>query len=377
MMQAKMKAILWLWLLKSLNPCLAGRGSFWDGDCHGGTSTFARLGRFHLTTGASWKKKRISKSYLQESYGLELTPAIQKSQNRDDSIWGVNRPVSLRVRRSSKSDQQTTAEEKTSSELTVSISSPIIPAEAWEEMTGEEFEDPNIVDRLARSGFDMCTQEGSNNQFIDFTPHKDTEKLLRDQDMMSVLDQGEVLVYVGKSKKEGQGSHLPIIKTKSILPLSAEEMADVLMDSSRVKIYNKLSLGREDVRLLGENTKIVRNLTKPPVAKSKMVSVTLMHSQQLQEEEQKRLGDDCKEGYLVVSRAVPGMIDEDLADLPRNDILLGVNLLQDISPNECLMTAVTHVYSPALPTMLARSMGVSSAINFVKDIRRAFSPVAN
>jgi hypothetical protein len=79
---------------------------------------------------------------------------------------------------------------------------------------------------------------------------------------------------------------------------------------------------------------------------------------------------------LVVSRAVPGMIEEELAELPRNDILLGVNLLQDLGPNECLMTAVTHVYSPVLPTMLARGMGVSSAINFIKDIRKVCEPVA-
>jgi hypothetical protein len=78
-----------------------------------------------------------------------------------------------------------------------------------------------------------------------------------------------------------------------------------------------------------------------------------------------------KDSYLVVSRAVPGMIDDELKDLPRNDILLGVNLLEDIGPDECIMTAVTHVYSPALPTMLAKSMGVSSAINFVKDIRKS------
>jgi hypothetical protein len=112
-------------------------------------------------------------------------------------------------------------------------------------------------------------------------------------------------------------------------------------------------------------------LTQPPVAKSKMVTVTLMHSRRLTDMDPLPANTPYKQGYLVVSRAVPGMIDEDLADLPRNDILLGVNLLQEISPNECLMTSVTHVYSPVLPTMLARSMGIKSAVDFVRDIRKS------
>eukprot|EP00536_Pseudo-nitzschia_multiseries_P003458 jgi/Psemu1/301972/fgenesh1_kg.53_\ len=142
-------------------------------------------------------------------------------------------------------------------------------------------------------------------------------------------------------------------------------MADLLMDSSKVKIYNKMSVGRTDLRNLGEGTKVVCNLTKPPIAKSNMLSCTLMHSRRLVAE-----GGEAP-SYVVVSRALPGMVEDHQKDLPRNDILLGFNLLEDRGPNECLMTAVTHVYSPALPTMLAKKMGVSSAVNFVKDVRNS------
>merc|ERR1719333_1402793 len=118
------------------------------------------------------------------------------------------------------------------------------------------------------------------------------------------------MVYIGKAKVEGHGSNLPLIKTKSLLPLAAEEMADLLMDSSRVKIYNKLSVGRNDVQTLGPSTKIVCNLTKPLIAKSNMVSCTMMHSQKLK--------DDSND-YFVVSRATPGMVGDDIKELPRND----------------------------------------------------------
>jgi hypothetical protein len=291
-------------------------------------------------------------------------------------------------RRSSSSEPDDNKEEEEDKKrllLSIKLTQPIIPDSTLDEVTGDEFADPATVDRLARTGLFMATNHPSN-EWIEWKAHKDTEKILKEhnKDVMTALEHQEgqnILVYIGTPKVEGYGSQLPLIKTKSILPLSAQEMAELLMDSERVPIYNKMSLGRKDLRIFNESTKIVRNLTKPPIAKTQMVSVTLMHSRELTTEDQAMITDgnndiNHKEGYLVVSRAVPGMIEEELAELPRNDILLGVNLLQDLGPNECLMTAVTHVYSPVLPTMLARGMGVSSAINFIKDIRKVCEPVA-
>ena len=162
-----------------------------------------------------------------------------------------------------------------------------------------------------------------------------------------------------------------MVRTQSILPLSASDMADLLLDSSKVQIYNKMSLGREDIRIFSKDTKIVCNLTKPPVAKSRMVSVTFMHKEELLPPQNSH---DPRPSYLVVTRAVPSLVDPSLSDLPRNDILLGINLLEPVpggNDDACQMTAITHVYSPALPMILAKSMGVSSAVNFVKDIRKS------
>jgi len=247
------------------------------------------------------------------------------------------------------------------------ITSPIVPLSIdFDDQTGDEFADAETMDLLVESGLEMATAD--KNDWIEWKEHSSTKRLLEENnnDEMAILEQGEVLVYVGRAKKEGHGSKLPIIKTKSILPLSAQEMADLLMDSSKVKIYNKLSLGRKDLKTLAEGTKVVCNLTKPPIAKSNMVSCTLMHSRQI----------DANK-HFVVSRAAPGTIGADMADLARNDILLGINLLEDRGPNECVMTAVTHVYSPALPTILAKKLGVSSAINFVKDIRASCKGVGS
>lgn len=314
-------------------------------------------------------------------------------QNRpilEDSM--VTKPVSLKGtwrRRGEVVDDELTSESTTSTVTTepptiskkehaIQLTRPLIPQDAFDATTGLEFSDPAMVEALVQSGLEMCTSQGDESSFVEWFSHPNTDKVLEEHSNspMLAMEEGHVLVYVGRSKQQQGivGSHLPIIKTQSILPLSAKEMAEVLMDSSKVKIYNKMSLGRKDVKIFNAKTKIVRNLTQPPMASSKMVSVTLMHSRALtNKDHMPTIGSSTPtSGYIVVSRAVPGMVDEDLKDLTRNDILLGVNLLQDVGTNECLMTAVTHVYSPALPSMLAQSMGVSSAVNFVRDIRAAF-----
>ena len=262
--------------------------------------------------------------------------------------------------------------------LVEGVTYPFVPTKIWENLRGDEFDHPDAMPKLAKTGLFLATQVGPNNPYVDWKPTKETERTLEESgSVLTALDQGKILVYVGKPKSTNEGHigcHLPMIKTQSIIPLSSEEMAELLMDSSRVKLYNKLSLGRTDLRRLNDTTKIVRNLTKPPIASSNMISVTLMHSRPLGDDDQQLLQDSpYKSGHLVVSRAVPAAIEKEYADLPRNDILLGMNLLQDINPNECLMTAVTHVFSPSLPTMLAARLGVSSAMNFVKDIRAAVS----
>lgn len=393
MIQDRFKTVFWLFLFKSLQPCLGG-GRKWSTEnwhaCHYTRRGKISLADHELSWGLNkpWGSRRKAHNKYNDSsppqtinpddcHGLNLPSLFQADHLR------TTRHVALRRRkgpRAAARKKDTDVEPKSSFDETIpdtdysaQLSVPLIPTDAWEAMTGIEFEDESLVDALAKSGLEMCTQD--ENSYIEWRQHKDTEKILQEMDRMEALQEGNVLVDVGKAKKEAFGSQLPIIRTQSILPMSAKDMADLLMDSDRVKIYNKMSLGRKDIRIYNERTKIVQNLTQPPVSKSKMISVTLMHARALDEDDKTMLNSPYTDGYLVVSRAVPGMVEEEFSECPRNDILLGANLLQDIGPNECIMTAVTHVYSPALPTMLARSMGVSSAISFVRDVRGVCEPV--
>ena len=126
----------------------------------------------------------------------------------------------------------------------------------------------------------------------------------------------------GTMDDDVDGSELPIIKTVSVIRKSPKYLAELLMDSSRLKLYNKMSLGRTDVRVFqsgidtvggpfgdGES-KVVRNLSRPPLVSGIIEFVTCMHGRRLRPEDDGVLGgddgDDSGDGYIVVSRAVLG-----------------------------------------------------------------------
>jgi hypothetical protein len=105
-----------------------------------------------------------------------------------------------------------------------------------------------------------------------------------------------------------------------------------------------------------------------------------MHARKLRPEDTKLIPytsetNEPIEGYIVVSRAVTGgkwtPSSNSNENYVRNEILLGVNLLKAIpgEPDKTELTAVTHVYSPMIPLMLAKNAGMKGAVDFVRDIR--------
>lgn len=250
------------------------------------------------------------------------------------------------------------------------VSKPFVPKAIWDRLRGVEFDEPSVVEDLVASGLSMTASDGgtaSDNEWITWKAHAKNEPA-------SNTDVDNVRVHVGRCSKSDAddyyGANLPMIRTEAIIEnMKPSEMAELLLDSSRVKIYNKMSIGRTDLREISCDkgiAKIVRNLTQPPVTSKKIESTTFMHA--------RRLNDEGT--YLVVSRAVclpnndttNGSSDD--KENGKSEILLGVNLLEPYDGDRSLkMTSVTHVYAPSLPAMIAARVGVNSAISFVKDIR--------
>ena len=186
------------------------------------------------------------------------------------------------------------------------VTLPLIPKSQWTSFTGQEFFYPEPYNGLVDTGVCMASNTLSS-EYVTWSGDKKTEKFIKDymtnddgggeekkKSWYDALDSSqEVLVWSGKfissNNEEYYGSELPIIKTTSIIHKSPKYLAELLMDSTKVKAYNKMSLGRDDVHVFqsGVDTsredgklgvdgecKIVRNLTRPPMVNSNLEFVS-------------------------------------------------------------------------------------------------------
>jgi hypothetical protein len=79
-------------------------------------------------------------------------------------------------------------------------------------------------------------------------------------------------------------------------------------------------------------------------------------------------------GYVVVSRAIAHAEDVEAVEDPKvilSEMLLGLNIIRSVDgeSDRCILISLTHLRSPVIPMMMAKRLGMSSAVNFINDIR--------
>lgn len=189
----------------------------------------------------------------------------------------------------------------------------------------------------------------------------------------------DVLVWSTKCTRPGHGAEFPVVKARGLINASAKDVVDLLRDSSKVRHYNKSSLGRKDKFVLSNNvdseTKIMSSLTKPPIVRKPLECVTLFYSRQLTVEDNVELDGA---GYITVGRSVwENEHGRTNSSTTRCEILLSVNLLREIKTisgeKVCELTIVTHAVSPAgIPLFIGKQAALVAADAFIRDIRAVF-----
>ena len=190
----------------------------------------------------------------------------------------------------------------------------------------------------------------------------------------------DVLVWSTKCVRD-LGAEYPVVKARGLINASAEEVVDLLRDSSKVSTYNKSSLGRKDKIILKRNfdseAKIMSSLTKPPIVRKPLECVTLFFSRKLTENDDIELDGA---GYITVGRSVweneDGTIESNSSST-RCEIILSVNVVRDITTTSgqkvCELTIVTHAVSPAgIPLFIGKKAALATADSYIKDIRAVF-----
>mmetsp|Transcript_3761 Transcript_3761/g.7190 ORF Transcript_3761/g.7190 Transcript_3761/m.7190 type:complete len:680 (-) Transcript_3761:905-2944(-) len=245
----------------------------------------------------------------------------------------------------------------------------------------------HALNALMKLALKYATDESSR-----WTPDRGTENIISkrpisDQNWHYATD-SDIFVWYGKLDTSYK-SELPVIKARAMIRTSARNLLELLVDSSKVKQYNKMSLGREDKAFIKQGletnnglikgeAKIVRSLSNVPMIRKKLELISLLYARQLDE------NTDGVKGYIIVNRSV--WEDENRAPTEdgdggtasdcnyiRSEILLGVNLIRDIGQyNKCEITTVSHFYTPGTPTFGARQFGMKAASNFLRDLQNHF-----
>ena len=241
---------------------------------------------------------------------------------------------------------------------------------------------PLAVSALAKTGlnttFDqnMWNPESKTAKLVKMPEHAwhacswEKDGLVQLPPGMTAASEKEVLVWSGNFTHGRYGSDLPAVRSAALINMPAEALMDLLVDSNRVKEYNKMSLGRTDLLVLqneldggafGGITKVMRSETRPPMVRKTLSFTSILHVRKL----------DDESGFKLVSRAVTSPVDSSLAGNLQSEILLSVNIIKKVegNPGQCMMIAVNHIRSPMVPMMIAKRIGLAAAVNFINDLR--------
>ena len=273
--------------------------------------------------------------------------------------------------------------------------SPGAPADTDGDFFFIDHDIPLVMEQLFKLGYDVVTDESER-----FEPTRETRRLLQQQQRKQVAmmqpivnwpiypwyavdDSDDVYVWTGGVPHRGFGHDWPVVKARTLIRAAPRAVLDVLLDSSQIKKYNKMSQGREDVLILQEgvetiseesqygfagDARIMRALNKPRLFPKTIEMLSLWYSQQLK---------NAPGSYMTVSRSVwedelgHGSNASNDKTMLRSEMLLGVTLLRPC-PYGCEITTITHVFSPGVPEIMAKRSTPGSAANLLRDIQSLF-----
>jgi tRNA(Ser,Leu) C12 N-acetylase TAN1 len=207
----------------------------------------------------------------------------------------------------------------------------------------------------------------------------------------------EVFIWSGQFRSKAMdtyGHKIPLLKGRGIVPnMTPRQLVDLLLDSSKVQLYNKFSNGRKDIcifenHLDGKVTKIVENQTQIPFSSKVIKILTFLHARPIDE-------GGGNDEFIVVSRSVEMALtsDDSLHDTKqdtrarteecvafpgeRNEVMWGINILRTVPGyrNKVDLTTMTQANSSTVPGFLVQKVGLMCVNDFFKLVRKVPLPM--
>lgn len=280
---------------------------------------------------------------------------------------------------------QSDSEEKVESNAFMRVHDFNLGSSTASDSPGFLFVDDNlkpIVENLAKLGLDHIRDESDR-----FKATRDTKKTLSKYEEKGIptntVNGKDVLVWMGDCGHKNHGCKWPVVKARGLINTSPKELAEFMLDSSRIKEYNEMSQGRDDVVVFQQDLhttaeeskygvpgtiKVLRSRNKPKLLPKAVEITSLLYSKPL---------EDCPGAYMLVNRSI---FEDDKGTLTNNkeiitsEMLLGVNLIRPVGDDNtmCEFNSITHIFPPGVPEFLAKKVAPSSALNMIKDIQKVF-----
>ena len=211
----------------------------------------------------------------------------------------------------------------------------------------------NMLDSLVNES--LAIADGVSSKVV-WKPDGHTKKVLKrhnksDTDEWNQMLEKEVLKYTSAT-----GS--PMLKTQGIVNMSSFHLKELLLDCDRVQLFNKHSLGKEDIltytNVKNGNAKIVKNIMKIPMVGTTLETLCLTHSRCIE-----------NDGYIIVSQsACQSGVDN------RCNPQCSVSILRSL-PNsrKTELTTITQTSSLPIPKFLLNKVGEMCASDFFNNLR--------
>ncbi|RYH12578.1 hypothetical protein EON65_37895 [archaeon] len=154
----------------------------------------------------------------------------------------------------------------------------------------------------------------------------------------------------------------PCLKSHTTIDLPPEQLADLLMDSSKIQSLNKYSAGRTDVETISPSTKIVWNRTKIPYAIKPYDFCTLMHLMR---------DTDNSKCIVILSKSVVHDKVPESDDYSRSEIIFGMNVLMPCSSDHTKtdMTSINHVKYKGIPPFFVSRSALPGTVGYLKRLK--------
>jgi len=178
----------------------------------------------------------------------------------------------------------------------------------------------------------------------------------------------------------GTVDSLNCVRSEGIINMSADDVYELLLDSDRVKEFNKASVGRKDIWIMDSNdseknvTKVVRGGNQPPLFRKPIEFTALMHGRELKfpNTEQKDKNEMASPGFMIVCRTVR-VIEKDLTApiiVSDSDVLVATNLILRIQDcnDKCLLITANQFQSP-LPSLITKKVSLAASAKMINCLR--------